>query len=84
MKLVVSLIFIKIWLPIQILATSNFISGSPEECKTVPTEYGTIRGQLEMSIIDQKPFHAYRGIPYARAPIGDLRFKVNPFLVRKQ
>lgn len=44
--------------------------------KTVSTEYGLVRGRLEMTYLNQKPYYAFKGIPYASPPIGELRFKV--------
>ena len=37
---------------------------------------GQIRGS-QMTSASGKNFHAFRGIPYAEPPIGDLRFRVN-------
>lgn len=44
--------------------------------KTVVTENGAIRGQRETSLRKNMEFYAFRGIPYAKAPLGELRFKV--------
>lgn len=51
---------------------SNF-----SEYKIVDTRSGRIRGIREFTFFENKPFHSYRGIPYAEKPIGSLRFKVN-------
>lgn len=42
----------------------------------VPTKYGNVLGSVELSR-KGKAFHSFRGIPYAKAPIGNLRFKIN-------
>lgn len=39
------------------------------------TKYGRVIGTREQSM-KGRIFHAYRGIPYAKPPIGNLRFKV--------
>lgn len=51
----------------------------PELYRTVKTEYGLVRGQLNTTYLQQKPYYAFKGIPYARPPIGELRFKVSLF-----
>lgn len=48
-----------------------------EPYKTVSTEYGMVRGRLETSYLNQKPYYSFKGIPYAKPPIGELRFKVS-------
>lgn len=42
----------------------------------VQTESGPVHGVCETSLRHKEKFHAFRGIPYAKAPVGDLRFKV--------
>lgn len=41
----------------------------------VKTTQGLVKGIRKTSILG-KYFYRFRGIPYAKAPIGDLRFKV--------
>lgn len=43
----------------------------------VRTTNGWVRGSREITQRKQVEFVAYRGIPYAKPPIDDLRFKVN-------
>nr|UCI87123.1 carboxylesterase [Bradysia odoriphaga] len=40
----------------------------------VQTEYGKVRGFLQMSLVDI-PYIRFLGIPYAKPPVGNLRFK---------
>lgn len=40
------------------------------------TNLGRVRGTKQVSRIG-KSFYQFRGIPYAQAPIGDLRFEVS-------
>ncbi|XP_058807487.1 esterase FE4-like [Phymastichus coffea] len=40
----------------------------------VKTKYGRIRGSIQKSIEGYK-YYAFKGVPYAKPPIGDLRFK---------
>lgn len=44
--------------------------------KVINTEYGKVRGKLDTTLFDNRLFYAFKGIPYAQPPIGDLRFKV--------
>lgn len=42
----------------------------------VETNSGPIRGQIFKTLYDQRPFYAFKGIPYAEPPVNKLRFKV--------
>lgn len=44
---------------------------------TIGTKNGRIRGKQNRTIIDKKPFYSFLGIPFAKPPIGNLRFKVS-------
>lgn len=41
----------------------------------VETNSGPVRGNHRTSVLGEK-FVSFRGIPYAKPPVGDLRFKV--------
>lgn len=43
--------------------------------KTVQTEYGAVRGLMNQTILHQKSYFAFRGIPFAKPPLGELRFR---------
>lgn len=47
----------------------------PEETLIVETNYGPVRGQKRTSVLGEQ-FFSFRGIPYAKPPVGELRFKV--------
>lgn len=47
----------------------------------VNTQYGRIRGSLEKSS-EGIDFYAFKGIPYAKPPVGELRFKVTNFSLK--
>lgn len=51
-----------------IYATDKFV--------LVQTASGPIRGKSASTIFDNKLYYAFKGIPYAEPPIGNLRFKV--------
>lgn len=56
---------------------------SNEEFCIVETNSGQIRGKLNQTLFEKKPYYSFRGIPFAKAPIGNLRFKVNQKTLRK-
>jgi len=60
-----------------VLAHYDIASGdeSKETLVTIPS-LGQVRGSL-MNSVGGRQFLAFRGIPYAKPPIGNLRFKVN-------
>lgn len=43
----------------------------------VETRNGPVRGVLKNTILKDVPYYSFKGIPYAKPPIGSLRFKVN-------
>lgn len=47
---------------------------------TVIIEQGTLEGQYYKTQISNKPYVRFLGVPYAKPPINDLRFKVRNFL----
>lgn len=44
--------------------------------KVTNTNYGPVKGMKLLSKYDGKEFYSYRGIPYAKRPVGELRYKV--------
>ena len=43
----------------------------------VDTKYGKIKGRTLYTTYKNVPYYSFTGIPYARPPILDLRYKVN-------
>lgn len=73
-------------LPALVLVLSFFISNivwdyvqHDDQYCTVEIEHGLIRGKLNRTLFDAKLFYSFRGIPFAKPPLGDLRFKVLKF-----
>lgn len=45
--------------------------------KTVQTAHGLVRGQKKTSLTFPKTtYYSFKGIPFAKPPVGNLRFKV--------
>lgn len=42
----------------------------------VQTTKGPVKGVVKTSIVGEN-YYRFRGIPYAKPPVGDLRFKVS-------
>lgn len=47
-----------------------------DEYKLIEIENGPIKGQQQQSIFEKTTFYSFKGIPYAKSPIGDLRFEL--------
>lgn len=67
--------FIKLLL-IQTALILISVAQAYEKYKIVETDSGPIRGVRNTTLLNGAIFYSFRGIPYAEAPIGDLRFKV--------
>lgn len=50
---------------------------SYEEYKVIGTNNGKVRGIHQTTLIEKIDFYEFKGIPYAKPPIGALRFKVS-------
>ncbi|XP_031625526.1 uncharacterized protein LOC116342165 [Contarinia nasturtii] len=51
------------------------IVNGQDQYKVVTTKSGPVKGQLEKTVWLEKPFYSFKGIPYAKPPVGELRFK---------
>lgn len=67
----------KLLLVINFVLLLNTINCEASEFKIVQISDGKIRGQKFQTLIEKNEFYSFEGIPYAKAPIGELRFKVN-------
>lgn len=45
-----------------------------EHFKIVQTSIGPVRGLLHFSFLEYRPYYSFKGIPYARPPVHQLRF----------
>jgi len=46
----------------------------------VVIKQGVLKGLRNKTLLSNKPYFSFLGIPYAKAPVNDLRFKVNSFV----
>lgn len=46
------------------------------ESPMVKTNSGELLGKVLTTLLDQRKFYSFRGIPYAQPPVGRLRFRV--------
>lgn len=60
------------------VVVSRFVSKMASENTIVRVKQGELRGVVEETDYGDQ-YLAFRGIPYAKPPIGPLRFKVNSF-----
>lgn len=56
------------------------IADETNEFKIVQTEYGAVRGKVQSTMYGAKAYYSYRGIPFAKPPINELRYKVEIIL----
>lgn len=49
--------------------------------KIVETNYGKVKGIIGKTFFKEKTYFAFKGIPFAKPPIGELRFKVHPIMI---
>lgn len=61
-------------------SVSEYLHRFSSEVVTVTTNSGPVKGFKIASACDYR-YYNFIGIPYAKPPIGDLRFKVNIFSI---
>lgn len=61
----------------------DVISSSHDEYRIIETNDGHIRGKSGTTLLDNVSYYSFKGIPYAKAPTGNLRFKVNTVFILK-
>lgn len=62
---------------LELLFIFGIPSACPDQYRTIETKYGQIRGFKRTSLLEKVDFYSFLGIPYAKAPIDQLRFKVS-------
>lgn len=61
---------------------SAFVSDNDVATQVVRTNNGDVRGHVLETIRHKTLYYSFKGIPYAKAPTGNLRFKVSAFSQR--
>lgn len=46
--------------------------------EVVPTDKGAVQGKILETVLNSRPYSAFTNIPFAKPPVGDLRFRVSP------
>lgn len=64
---------------VVVLQLAIFCAASSIPDPTVEISDGPVRGKAEFSRLG-KAYLAFKGIPYAKPPVKELRFKVNAFI----
>ena len=54
-----------------------FVSAIDTKYKIVATENGIIRGICNKTLIKGVDYCWFKGVPYAKSPVGELRFRVS-------
>ena len=44
--------------------------------KVIETQNGKVQGSKLLTLVEQKEYYSFKGIPFAQPPIGSFRFKV--------
>lgn len=63
-----------LWIVLTYILGINVIA---LEYQVVDTKYGRIRGFKNRTRLDNTDFYSFKGIRYAKNPVGELRFKVH-------
>ncbi|KAJ9581582.1 hypothetical protein L9F63_023241, partial [Diploptera punctata] len=64
----------ELFIKINMAATPSCYYSNMVETVTVKVEQGFLRGRIEKSVFGRE-FYSFKGIPYAKPPLGYLRFK---------
>lgn len=71
--------FVLLWAAFSIVYCAP--SSSSIEPPIVRTKSGELIGTHATTLLDQRKFLSFRGIPYAQPPIGSLRFRVSYIII---
>lgn len=71
----IQILFNRLVLIVCLIMMATVSGGSATKSSIVQTDSGRVKGTHETTLLGQREYSAFRGIPYAKAPIGPLRFK---------
>lgn len=72
------MLFVKIcYFVAAIISTFEVSQRTCDDFKVIETGDGAVRGVKETTFWKRVDYYSFKGIPYAKKPIGRLRFKVN-------
>lgn len=73
-----SALFIAINLQIVNCENNYYVSDQSNEGKftIIETNNGAIRGLQLTTLFNNRTYHSFKGVPYAKPPVGELRFQV--------
>lgn len=77
MRNMLSLNYLLILLSVTTAAVNSAPKSVSSESPVVQTKNGELRGKILTTLLAQRKFYAFQGIPYAKPPINDLRFRVS-------
>ncbi|XP_078042538.1 juvenile hormone esterase-like [Augochlora pura] len=63
----------KYFFALSILLLSSECFG--QQKPVVQTNSGPVQGEIKETVLLKKPYQSFRGIPYAKPPLGDLRYQ---------
>lgn len=75
----VAISIIVIVFSVQLVNSDSSADATNTDSIVVHTVTGQVRGRKALTLFENKPYYSFKGIPYARPPLGDLRFKVSVF-----
>lgn len=75
-RILLSIFLLYIVLIVVLLFYGILFMQTKDQYKVIETINGEVRGIRYTTLLNGIAFYSFKGIPYAKSPIGDLRFKV--------
>lgn len=81
MRNMLSLKYLPILLSILCFGVNCAPKSVTSESPVVKTKSGELLGKVATTLLDQRKFYSFQGIPYAKPPVNQLRFRVSKFTI---